>query len=149
MKTESGASVYEESDKSIADKLLDEVDEKSREEAGCKNFNEMCERVKKIEECRKLTDEIAKLKAEMKNAEAHFKYANDEYYKLLDEYRVITREFERRQSAFESSKKVKVEWENKFEKLDKRRAELAAEIKANSCDVAAVWDDVLRQCFGK
>ena len=85
----------------------------------------------------------------MKNAEVHFKYANDEYYKLLDEYRVITREFERRQSAFESAKKVKVEWENKFEELEKRRAELANEIKANGCDVAAVWDDILRQCFGK
>ena len=95
-KTVSGAKVYEETGKSIADELLDEVDEKSREEAGCKNFNEMVERVKKIEECRKLTDEIAKLKLEMKNAENHFKFANDEYYKLLEEYRIITKEFERR-----------------------------------------------------
>ena len=147
MKTESGASVYEESDKSIADKLLDEVDEKSREEAGCKNFNEMCERVKKIEECRKLTDEIAKLKAEMKNAETHFKFANDEYYKLLEEYRIITKEFERRRAAFESAKKVKVEYEKKFEELNNRRAELDAEIKAESCDVSAFWDIFLGKCF--
>ena len=149
MKTESGASVYEESDKSIADKLLDEVDEKSREEAGCKNFNEMCERVKKIEECRKLTDEIAKLKAEMKNAETHFKFANDEYYKLLEEYRIITKEFERRRAAFESAKKVKVEYEKKFEELNNRRAELDAEIKAESCDVSAFWDAFFRQCFSE
>ena len=149
MKTESGASVCEVGEKSIAEKLLDEVGEKSREEAGYMSFDEIRERVKKIEDYRKLVDEIAKVKAAMKNAEAHFKYANDEYYKLLDEYRVINREFERRQSAFESAKKVKVEWENKFEELEKRRAELAAEIKANGCEVAAVWDDILRKCFGK
>ena len=148
-KTESGAKVYEETGKSIADELLDEVDEKSREEAGCKNFNEMCERVKKIEECRKLTDEIAKLKVEMKNAENHFKFANDEYYKLLEEYRIITKEFERRKSAWESAKKVKEQYAKKFEELDNRRAELDAEIKAESCDVAAFWDVFLRQCFGE
>ena len=148
-KTESGAKVYEETGKSIADELLDEVDEKSREESGCKNFNEMVERVKKIEEYRKLVDEIAKVKAAMENAQGHFKYANDEYYELLDEYRVITREFERRRADWERATKAKVEYENKFEELDKRRAELAAEIKANGCEVAAVWDDILRQCFGK
>ena len=98
MKTESGASVCEVGEKSIAEKLLDEVSENSREEADCKNFYEMIEHVKKIDEYRKLVDEIAKVKAEMKNAQAHFKYANDEYYELLDEYRVITREFERRRA---------------------------------------------------
>ena len=148
-KTESGAKVYEDTGKSIADELLDEVDENSRDEAGCKNFNEMCERVKKIEECRKLTDEIANLKVEMKNAESHFKFANDEYYKLLEEYRIITKEFERRKAAFETAKKEKVEHEKKFEELDNRRAELAAEIKAESCDVAGFWDAFLRQCFGE
>ena len=148
-KTENGAKVYEETGKSIADELLDEVDEKSREEAGCKNFNEMVERVKKIEECRKLTDEIAKLKVEMKNAESHFKFANDEYYKLLEEYRIITKEFERRKAAWESAKKTKVEYEKKFEELDNRRAELDAEIKAESCDVSAFWDAFLRQCFNE
>ena len=148
-KTESGAKVYEETGKSIADELLDEVDEKSRDEAGCKNFNEICERVKKIEECRKLTDEIANLKVEMKNAENHFKFANDEYYKLLEEYRIITKEFERRKSAWESAKKVKEQYAKKFEELDNRRAELDAEIKAESCDVSAFWDIFLRQCFGE
>ena len=147
MKTESGASVYEESDKSIADKLLDEVDEKSREEAGCKNFNEMCERVKKIEECRKLTDEIAKLKAEMKNAETHFKFVDEDYNKAVDEYREITKEFERRKAAWESAKKVKEQYAKKFDELDNRRAELDAEIKAESCDVSAFWDIFLGKCF--
>ena len=148
-KTENGAKVYEESRKSIADELLNEVDEKSREESGYMSFDEIRERVKKIEEYRKLVDEIAKVKAAMENAQGHFKYANDEYYELLDEYRVITREFERRRADWERATKAKVEYENKFEELDKRRAELAAEIKANGCDVAAVWDDILRQCFGK
>ena len=149
-KTESGEKVYEETGKSIADELLDEVDEKSREEAGCKNFNEICERVKKIEECRKLTDEIANLKVEMKNAENHFKFANDEYYKLLEEYRIITKEFERRKAAFETAKKVKVEYEKKFEELDNRRAKLAAEIKAESRGVTSTfWDALLHQCFGE
>ena len=149
MKTESSASVCEVGEKSIAEKLLDEVSEKSREESDCKNFYEICDRVKKIEDYRKLVDEIAKVKAAMKNAEAHFKYANDEYYKLLDEYRSIAKEVVRRGDALETAKKVKVKYENKFEELDKRRAELAAEIKANGCEVAAVWDDILRQCFGK
>ena len=149
-KTESGAKVYEETGKSINDELLDEVEENSREESGCKNFNEMCERVKKIEECRKLTDEIAKLKAEMKNAENHFKFANDEYYKLLEEYRIITKEFERRKSVWESAKKVKVEYEKKFEELDNRRAKLAAEIKEESRGVTSTfWDALLHQCFGE
>ena len=148
-KTVSGAKVYEETGKSIADELLDEVDEKSREEAGCKNFNEMVERVKKIEECRKLTDEIAKLKAEMKNAETHFKYVDEEYNKAVDEYREITKEFERRKAAWESAKKVKEQYAKKFEELDNRRAELDAEIKAESCDVSAFWDIFLRQCFGE
>ena len=148
-KTESGAKVYEETGKSIADELLDEVDEKSREEAGCKNFNEICERVKKIEECRKLTDEIANLKVEMKNAENHFKFANDEYYKLLEEYRIITKEFERRKAVWESAKKVKEQYAKKLGELDSRRAELDAEIKAESCDVSAFWDVFLRQCFGE
>ena len=149
-KTESGAKVYEDTGKSIADELLDEVDENSRDEAGCKNFNEMCERVKKIEECRKLTDEIANLKVEMKNAENHFKFANDEYYKLLEEYRIITKEFERRKSVWESAKKVKVEYEKKFEELDNRRAKLAAEIKEESRGVTSTfWDALLHQCFGE
>ena len=149
MRTESGASVYEESGKSIADELLDEVEEKSREDAERKNFEELYERTKKIEEYRKLTDEIANLKGEMKNAESHFKFANDEYYKLLEEYRVITREFERRRDAFESAKKVKVEYEKKFEELESRRAELDDEIKEDRYDATAVWDDFLRQCFGE
>ena len=148
-KTESGAKVYEETGKSIADELLDEVDEKRREEAGCKNFNEMCERVKKIEEYRKLSDEIAKLKAEMKNAESHFKFADEDYKKILDEYRIITKEFERRKEAWETAKKVKEQYAKKFEELDNRRAELDAEIKAESCDVSAFWDIFLRQCFGE
>ena len=148
-KTESGAKVYEETGKSIADELLDEVDEKRREEAGCKNFNEMCERVKKIEECRKLTDEIAKLKAEMKNAEAHFKFVDEDYNKAVDEYREITKEFERRKAVWESAKKVKEQYAKKFEELDNRRAELDAEIKAESCDVSAFWDVFLHQCLNE
>ena len=148
-KTESGAKVYEENRKSVADELLDEVDEKSREEDGCKNFNEMVEHVKKIQECRKLTDEIANLKAAMNNIETHLEFADEEYNKILAEYRSIAKEVVRRGDALETAKKVKVKYENKFEELDKRRAELAAEIKANGCEVAAVWDDILRQCFGK
>ena len=149
MKTESGASVCEVGEKSIAEKLLDEVGEKSREEADCKNFYEMIERVKKIEDYRKLVDEIANLKAAMENTQAHFKFAEEEYNKILAEYRSIAKEVVRRGDALETAKKVKVKYENKFEELDKRRAELAAEIKANGCEVAAVWDDILRQCFGK
>ena len=149
MKTENGASVYEKPIKSISDELLDEVDEKSREEAGCKNFNEMVERVKKIEECRKLTDEIAKMKAAMKNAETHFKFADEDYKKILDEYRIITKEFERRKEAWETAKKVKEQYAKKFEELDNRRAELDAEIKAESCDVSAFWDVFLHQCLNE
>ena len=148
-KTKSGAKIYEESEKSIAEKLLDEVGEKSREEAGCKNFYEMIERVKKIDECRKLTEEIAKLKSEMKNIETHFKFVNEEYNKILDEYRLITREFERRRDAWESAKKVKEQYEKKFEALDNRRAEIDAEIKADSCDVNAFLDIFLGKCFGE
>ena len=148
-KTENGAKVYEKSDKSIADELLDEVDEKSREEAGCKNFDEMVKRVKKIEECRKLTDEIANLKAAMKNVETHFKFVNEDYNKILDEYRIITKEFERRKEAWETAKKVKEQYAKKFEELDNRRAELDAEIKAESCDVSAFWDAFFRQCFNE
>ena len=149
MKTESGASVCEVGEKSIAEKLLDEVGEKSREEADCKNFYEMIEHVKKIEDYRKLVDEIAKVKAAMENTQAHFKFAEEEYNKILAEYRSIAKEVVRRGDALETAKKVKVKYENKFEELNKRRAELAAEIKANGCEVAAVWDDILRQCFGK
>ena len=148
-KTESGAKVYEETGKSIADELLDEVDEKSREEDGCKNFNEMVERVKKIEECRKLTDEIANLKSAMNNVETHLEFADEEYNKILDEYRLITREFERRKEAWESAKKVKEQYEKKFEALDNRRAEIDAEIKADSCDVNAFLDIFLGKCFGE
>ena len=148
-KTVSGAKVYEDTGKSIADELLDEVDEKSREEAGCKNFNEMVERVKKIEECRKLTDEIAKLKAEMKNVETHFKFVDEDYNKAVDEYREITKEFERRKAVWESAKNAKEQYAKKFEELDNRRAELDAEIKAESCDVSAFWDVFLRQCFNE
>ena len=148
-KTESGAKVYDETGKSIADELLDEVDEKSREEAGCKNFNEMVERVKKIEECRKLTDEIANLKAAMNNIETHLEFADEEYNKILAEYRSITKEVMRRRDALESAKKVKEKYAKKFEELDNRRAELDAEIKAESCDVAGFWDAFLRQCFGE
>ena len=149
-KTESGAKVYEETGKSIADELLDEVDEKSREESGCKNFNEMCERVKKIEECRKLTDEIAQLKGELKNAERDFKDACNEYDKSFDEYCRIVRDVERnRVVVLETAKKVKEQYAKKFEELDNRRAELDAEIKAESCDVSAFWDAFLRKCFGE
>ena len=149
MKTESSASVCEVGEKSIAEKLLDEVGEKSREEADCKNFYEMIEHVKKIEEYRKLVDEIANLKAAMENVDTHLKFADEEYNKILAEYRSIAKEVVRRGDALETAKKVKVKYENKFEELDKRRAELAAEIKSNGCEVAAVWDDILRQCFGK
>lgn len=148
-KTESGASVCEVGEKSIDEKLLDEVSEKSREEAGCKNFDEMVKRVKKIEECRALTDEIVKLKAAMKNAETHLEFVDEEYNKILDEYRIITKEFERRKAAWESAKKVKDAYAKKFEELDNRRAELDAEIKAESCDVSAFWDIFLRQCFSE
>lgn len=149
MKTESGASGCEVGGKTISDELLDEVEEKSREEAVYMSFDEIRERVKKIEEYRKLVDEIANLKAAMENVETHLKFAEEEYNKILAEYRSIAKEVVRRGDALETAKKVKVKYENKFEKLDKRRAELAAEIKANGCDVAAVWDDILRQCFGK
>ena len=149
-KTESGAKVYEETGKSIADELLDEVDEKSREEAGCKNFNEMVERVKKIEEYRKLSDEIAKMKSEMKNAERDFKDACNEYDKSFDEYCRIVRDVERnRVVVLETAKKVKEQYAKKFEDLDNRRAELDAEIKAESCDMSPFWDALLRQYFGK
>ena len=149
MKTESGASVCEVGEKSIAEKLLDEVGEKSREEADCKNFYEMIERVKKIEDYRKLVDEIANLKAAMENTQAHFKFAEEEYNKILAEYRSIAKEVVRRGDALETAKKVKVKYENKFEVLDKRRAELAAEIKAESCDVSAFWDAFLRKLLGE
>ena len=148
-KTVSGAKVYEETGKSINDELLDEVEENSREESGCKNFNEMVERVKKIEECRKLTDEIANLKAAMNNIETHLEFADEEYNKILAEYRSITKEVMRRRDALETAKKVKEQYAKKFEELDNRRAELDAEIKAENCDVSAFWDVFLRQCFGK
>ena len=147
MKTESGASVCEVGEKSIAEKLLDEVSEKSREEAGCKNFYEMIERVKNIEECRRLTDEIAKVKAEMKNAESHFKFADEDYNKAVEEYREIVREFERKKTVRDTAKKTMDECEKRVKELDNRRAELDAEIKANSCDVSAFWDIFLGKCF--
>ena len=149
MKTESDASVCEVGEKSIAEKLLDEVSEKSREEAGCKNFYEMIECVKKIDECRKLTDEIANLKAEMKNAETHFKFADEDYNKAVEEYRLITREFERKKTVRDTAKKMMEECEKRFKELDNRRAELDAEIKANSCDVSAFWDILLGKCLGE
>lgn len=148
-KTEFGASVYEESGKSIADELLDEVEEKSQEEDSCKNLNEMVERLNKIAEYRKLVDEIEKLKAEMKNAEAHFKFADEEYNKILAEYRSIVKEVVCRVDALETAKKVKEQYAKKFEELDNRRAELDAEIKTESCDVSAFWDAFLRQRFGE
>ena len=148
-KTKSGAKNYEESEKSIAEKLLDEVSEKSREEAGCKNFYEMIERVKNIEECRKLTDEIAKVKAEMKNAESHFKFADEDYNKAVEEYREIVREFERKKTVRDTAKKTMDECEKRFKELDNRRAERDAEIKANSCDVNAFLDIFLGKCFGE
>ena len=55
----------------------------------------------------------------------------------------------RRRDALESAKKVKEKYAKKFEELDNRRAELDAEIKAESCDVAGFWDAFLRQCFGE
>ena len=134
MKTENGASVYEKPIKSISDELLDEVEEKSREEASCKNFNEMCDRVKKIEEYRKLTDEIAKLKGELKNAETHFKFAEEDYNKAVDEYRLITREFERKRYVRDTAKKVKDEWGKKIEELENRRDELVIDYGTNDSD---------------
>ena len=149
MKTEYSASDDEKSGKSIADELLNEVEDKSREEAGCKNFYEMIERVKKIDECRKLTDEIANLKAEMKNAETHFKFADEDYNKAVEEYREIVREFERKKTVRDTAKKTMDECEKRFKELDNRRAELDAEIKANSCDVSAFLDIFLGKCFGE
>ena len=149
MKTESSASVCEVGEKSIAEKLLDEVGEKSREEAGCKNFYEMIERVKNIEECRRLTDEIAKVKAERKNAESHFKFAEEDYNRAVEEYREIVREFERKKTVRDTAKKTMDECEKRFKELDNRRAELDAEIKANSCDVSAFLDIFLGKCFGE
>lgn len=149
MRTESGASVCEESGKSIADELLNEVEEKSREDAERKNFDELCDRVKKIEEYRKLTDEIAKMKSEMKNAETHFKFVDDEYNKAVEEYRLITKEFERKREAWDSAKKVKDEWGKKIEEMEKRRDELVIDYGTNDSDYAAVWGDLLRKCFGE
>ena len=155
MRTESGASVYEESGKSIADELLDEVEEKSREDAERKNFDESCERVMKyervmkIEEYRKLTDEIAKLKGELKNAENHFKFAEEDYNKALDEYRLITREFERKRDVRDTAKKVKDEWEKKIEELEKRCDELVIDYGTHDSAQAAIWGDFLRKCFGE
>lgn len=149
MRSEFGASVYEESGKSIADELLDEVEEKSREDAERKNFDELCERVKKIEEYRKLTDEITKMKSEMKNAESHFEFADDDYNKALDEYRLITREFERKRDVRDTAKKVKDEWEKKIEELENRRDELVIEYGTNYSDQAAVWGDFLCKYFGE
>lgn len=149
MRTESGASVYEESRKSIADELLNEVEEKSREDAERKNFDELCDRVKKIEEYRKLTDEITKMKSEMKNAESHFKFADDEYNKAVEEYRLITKEFERKKTVRDTAKKVKDEWEKKLEELEKRRDELVIDYGTNDSDKATVWGDILRKCFGE
>ena len=155
MRTESGASVYEESGKSIADELLDEVEENSREDAERKNFDESCERVMKyervmkIEEYRKLTDEIAKLKGELKNAENHFKFAEEDYNKALDEYRLITREFERKRDVRDTAKKVKDEWKKKIEELEKRCDELVIDYGTNDSDQAAIWGDFLRKCFGE
>ena len=149
MKTESDASVCEVGEKSIAEKLLDEVSENSREEADCKNFYEMIERVKKIDEYRKLVDEIENLKSAMNNVETHLKFADDEYNKILAEYRSIAKEVVRRRESLESAKKVKEQYAKKFEELDNRRAELDDEIKAESCDVSAFWDVFLRQCFNE
>ena len=75
--------------------------------------------------------------------------SEEDYNKILDEYRIITKEFERRKSAWESAKKVKEQYAKKFEELDNRRAELDAEIKAESCDVSAFWDAFFRQCLGE
>lgn len=149
MRTESGASVCEVGEKSIADELLDEVDEKSREDAERKNFNEMVERVKNIEEYRKLTDEITKMKSEMKNAETHFKFADEEYNKAVEEYRLITREFERKRDVRDTAKKVKDEWKKKIEELEKRRDENVIVYGTNYSDEAAVWGDFLRKYFGE
>ena len=149
MRTESDASVCEEYRKSIAAELLDEVDEKSREDAERKNFNEMCVRVKKIEEYRKLTDEIANIKAAMNNVETHLKFADEEYNKILAEYRSIAKEVVRRRESLESAKKVKEKYAKKFEELDNRRAELVIEYGTNYSDEAAVWGDLLCKYFGE
>lgn len=149
MKTKYGVSDGAESGKSIADELLDEVNKKSREDIERKNFDELCEHVKKIEEYRKLTAEIAKAKAELKNAETQFKFADEDYNKAVEEYRLITREFERRREAWESAKKLKEQCEKKHKELDNRRAELDIEDEANDFDANAFWNGFLRQCFGE
>lgn len=149
MEIERGISDDEESGKSIADELLDEVEDKSREDAERKNFDELCERVKKIEEYRKLTDEIAKMKSEMKNAETHFKFADDEYNKAVEEYRLITREFERKKTVRDTALDELSEHVNKIEELEKRRNELVIDYGTNDSDQAAVWGDLLRKYFGE
>ena len=148
MRTESGASVCEVGGKSIADELLDEVEKKSREDAERKNLDELCERVKKIEEYRKLTDEITKMKSEMKNAETHFKFADDEYNKAVEEYRLITREFECKKTVRDTALDELCERVNKIEEMEKRRDELVIDYGTNDSDEAAVWGDLLRKCFG-
>ena len=149
MRTESGVSDDEESGKSIADELLDEVEKKSREDAERKNFDELCERVKKIEEYCKLTGEIAKLKSEMKNADTHFKFADDEYNKAVEEYRLITKEFERKRDVRDIALDELCVRVNKIEELEKRRDELVIDYGTNNSDYAAVWGDLLRKCFGE
>ena len=139
METECGVCDTEESGKSIADELLDEVNEKSREDNERKNFDELCERVKKIEEYRKLTAEIEMVKAEMKNAESHFKFADEDYNKAVDEYREIIREFERKKAVRDTAKKMMEECEKKFKELDNRRAELDIENEVNVFDASDFW----------
>lgn len=139
METECGVCDAEVPGKSIADELLDEVNEKSREDNERKNFDELCERVKKIEEYRKLTAEIEMVKAEMKNAESHFKFTDEDYNKAVDKYREIIREFEHKKTVRDTAKKMMEECEKKFKKLDNRRAELNIEKEANDFDASDFW----------
>ena len=149
MKTKYGVGDTEESGKSIADELLDEVNKKSREDNERKNFDELCEHVKKIEEYRKLTAEIAKAKAELKNADRDFKVAVNEYNKTFDEFHKISGELERNREILETAKKLKEQCEEKHKELDNRRAELDIEDEANDFDANAFWNGFLRQCFGE
>ena len=139
METECGVCDTEETEKSIADELLDEVNKKSREDNERKNFDELCERVKKIEEYRKLTAEIAKAKAELRNAERDFKDACNEHEKSLDEYCKIGREVDRNRAVLENARNVKKKWEKEIKELNNRRAELDIENEANAFDASDFW----------
>ena len=147
MKNECGVSDEKETGKSIADELLDEVEKKSREDKELKNFEELCEYAKKIEEYRKLTAEIAKVKEELKKAVSDLNVAEDEYNNSLALLKKVTIEHEHNRAVLETVKKVKEQFEKKIEELDNRRAELDIEKEANDYDVSDFWDNFLHRCF--